>query len=199
MNTKTDINEVLACKNKTRKEILGKLKSQSNQDILKKSEIIKKRLFETREFREAKCVIFFVSMPEEVNTHYMIDESIEMGKQVGVPVLISAAREKGMKDLIISKINDKTKQLEVGPYGIRQPRPDQIAPIPYEAMDLVIVPGIAFDKYGNRLGRGKGYYDRFLEKLPGAACTTGVCFDFQVLKSIPKASHDIPVKMLLTN
>ncbi|MCM8781460.1 MAG: 5-formyltetrahydrofolate cyclo-ligase [Candidatus Omnitrophica bacterium] len=181
-------------KAKIRKEILHKLKSQSKDDVLRKSAVIKKRLFELEEFRKARCVIFYVSMPHEVDTHQMIDESIQMGKVVGVPVVI-----KGENDLTISRITDRLRQLEKGPYGISQPKLTEINSIPYEDMELVLVPGLAFDKDGNRLGRGKGYYDRFLKKLAIHVLTIGLCFDFQVLDSIPRLPHDIPLKMLLTN
>ncbi|MEI8175396.1 MAG: 5-formyltetrahydrofolate cyclo-ligase [Candidatus Omnitrophota bacterium] len=185
---------VLSHKKQTRKEILGKLRSHESTDILKKSNAIKKKLFAMKEFRKARCVVFFVSMPEEVDTHRMIDECIAAGKDVGVPVTM-----KGKSDLIVSRISDRLTQLEIGPYGVQQPRAAEIRPIPREEMDLVVVPGVAFDRDGNRLGRGKGYYDRFLEALPSCAATVGLCFDFQVLDSIPVLPHDIPVKMLLTN
>ena len=185
---------ILLSKGKTRKEIAGKLISQDKEQILNKSAVVKKKLFELEEFKKAKCVIFYASMATEVNTHEMIDESIKMGKVVGVPAVF-----KGEKDLIISQIMDRTKQFENGPYGISQPTKESVKPIPYDKIDLLLVPGIAFDKNGNRLGRGKGYYDRLLEKLPTPTVTIGLCFDFQVVKSIPKLPHDIPVKMLLSD
>ena len=143
-------------------------------------------------------MIFYVSMPEEVNTHGMIDETIRMGKTVGVPVVVSA-RGGGKKELAISQITDRKIQLENGPYGISQPKAAEIKPIACGDMDLILVPGVAFDKNGNRLGRGKGYYDRFLKELPKRAFTIGLCFDFQVVEFIPKLPHDIPVKKLLSN
>lgn len=186
--------KVLLEKKKLRKEILSKLKSQKRSENLEKSFIITKRLFGLEEFKKAKCVVTYVSMADEVDTHQLIDECIRMEKLVAVPVV-----EVGKKDLIISQITDTIRQLETGPYGIRQPKKEEIKPVPYEEMDLVLVPGVAFDRKGNRLGRGKGYYDRFLKKLPKDTLTIGLCFDFQVAESIPTLPHDIPVHMLLTN
>lgn len=194
----SDNSKILLYKGELRKEILNRLKSQSSAEKLRKSLIIKNKLFELEEFIKAGCVVAYVSMLEEVDTHRIIDESITMGKVVGVPLAVSAGK-KGKKELIISQVTDRIRQLEIGPYGISEPKANEIRPIPYEDMDLVLVPGLGFDKDGNRLGRGKGYYDRFLKKLPKNALTIGLCFDFQIQESVPTLPHDIPVHMLLSN
>lgn len=193
--TKTPLNsKIILYKKQIRKEMLYRLQSQSGQDRLKKSRVIKDKLFGLKEFKKAKCVIVYVSMSDEVDTHILIDESIRMGKIVGVPVV-----ERGKRELIISQISDRIRQLEIGPYGLNQPKKDEIRPIPCDEMELVLVPGIAFDKCGNRLGRGKGYYDRFLKKLPESALTIGLCFDFQKTESVPTLPHDIPVRKLISS
>ena len=83
--------------------------------------------------------------------------------------------------------------LERQHFGIFQPRAGHVREVPLEDIDLVIVPGVAFDKYNMRLGRGHGYYDRFLSSLPDRTKTIGLAFDFQVVENLPKDSHDIPV------
>jgi 5-formyltetrahydrofolate cyclo-ligase len=153
--------EILREKQRLREEILKKLKSQDKEELFAKSLAIEQKLFELEEFKKARCVIFYVSFGGEVYTHRMIDESMEMGKLVGVPCVIE-----GKEDLVLSLITDRARQLERGPLGVKQPRVGEIKPIQYEEMDLVVAPGVAFDKNRNRLGRGKGYYDRFLKKLP---------------------------------
>lgn len=194
----SDNSKILSYKWELRKEILNSLKSQNDAEKLKKSLVIKNKLFELEGFIKTRCVVAYVSMSEEVDTHQIIDESIRMGKTVGVPVMVSSGK-KGKKDLIISQITDRIRQLEIGPYGINEPKANEIRPIPYENMDVVLVPGVGFDKNGNRLGRGKGYYDRFLKKLPKNALTIGLCFDFQIQESVPTLPHDMPVRMLLSN
>jgi 5-formyltetrahydrofolate cyclo-ligase len=82
-----------------------------------------------------------------------------------------------------------------GQFGIREPDPDCIE-IPSHQLDLVLVPGVAFDLHGRRLGRGKGFYDRLLTEVRGMKC--GVAFDEQVLNEIPKESHDIHMNFILT-
>lgn len=199
MTKEADKSKILLYKSKLRKEILTRLDSQCSLDISSKSLVIQKRLFELEEFKKARCVVAYVSMAGEVDTHRIIEESIRMGKTVGVPVLVGDSGGKGKRDLIISHIRDRIKELEVGPYGIKQPKAADIKPIPYEDMDMVLVPAVAFDNEGNRLGRGKGYYDRFLEKLPKHALKVGLCFDIQRLESVPILPHDIPVRVLLSN
>ena len=192
-------NKILLDKKKLRKEILNRLRSQDKEDLLKRSLKIKNKLFELEEFKKARCVIFYVSMEDEVDTRQMIDESIRMGKTVGVPVIISTSGGEGKRELAISQITDRIKQLEVGPYRIIQPKQIEVRPISCKNMDLILVPAVAYDESGNRLGRGKGYYDRFLEKLPDNALTIGLCFDFQLIKSVPMLSHDISVRKVLTD
>ncbi|MCX5716447.1 MAG: 5-formyltetrahydrofolate cyclo-ligase [Candidatus Omnitrophica bacterium] len=194
MVTETINNNILREKQKLREEILKKLRSQDREELFKKSLLIEEKLFELEEFKKARCVIFYVSFGGEVHTHRMIDESIQMGKLVGVPCVIE-----GKEDLVISLITDRTRQLERGPLGIKQPKVGEIKPIQYEDMDLVVVPGVAFDANNNRLGRGKGYYDRFLKKLSHKTTTAGLCFDFQITESVPALPDDIPVRMLLSN
>ncbi|NQU73550.1 MAG: 5-formyltetrahydrofolate cyclo-ligase [Candidatus Omnitrophica bacterium] len=192
MSENSQDNTILLSKRKIRKEISSQLRSQEKKQILENSAAIKRRLFDLEEFKKARCVVFYVSMETEVNTYDMIDESIQMGKRVGVPVVVE-----GEGCLNISQINSREKELKKGFYGVGQPEAKTIRPIPCEDMELVLVPGIAFDKAGNRLGRGKGYYDKFLKGLPKRALTIGLCFNFQVVESIPRLPHDIPVKMLL--
>ena len=186
-------------KHKIRKHIKSIINSYSALEKRRKSDIIRDKLLNEEEFKKAKCVVSYVSMGEEADTHQLIDESIRMGKIVGVPVLLPAKGGKGEKKLMISRITDRMKQLEVGPYCISQPKPSDIKPISCAEMDLILVPALAFDRKGRRLGRGKGYYDRFLGNIPESALTVGLCFDFQMMESVPTLPHDIPVRMVISN
>ena len=103
------------------------------------------------------------------------------------------------RELAVSLISGNEKELEIGPFGIKQPKKDQIKPINLEDIDLVVVPGLAFDRKNNRLGRGGGYYDRFLKKLPSSASTVGLAFDFQIVENLPVTSLDVKVQALLTS
>ena len=180
-------------KHKIRTHIKEKIKTYSVLEKAEKSAIIKDRLFSEEAFKKAKLVMFYVSLKDEVNTLSMIDEAVKMGKRVCVPVIL-----KEEKRLIAGEIRDREKDLERQHFGIHQPIAGHVREIPLENIDLVVVPGVAFDKNNVRLGRGHGYYDRFLCGLPKKTRTIGIAFDFQVLEYLPKDSHDVPVWKTIT-
>ena len=180
-------------KHKIRSHIKEKLSSHSELEKNKKSGIIKDRLFNEKAFKEAKVVMFYVSLKDEVSTMSMIDEAIKIGKRVCVPVII-----KEEKRLIAGEIKNRIADLERQHFGIYQPKAGHVKEVPLEDIDLIIVPGIAFDKKNVRLGRGHGYYDRFLCAVPNKTRTVGLAFDFQVVEDLPQDSHDIPVWKTIT-
>jgi len=182
-------------KDTIRKEILERLRRQSKEEKRLKSDAVKNRLFSSEMFKKARAVMFYVSKEEEVDTHRMIDEALRIGKRVAVPYYVSETSEIKAKE-----IRDQRLDLELGPYGIYQPREDaSIGKIPIKEIDLVIVPGVAFDEKNNRLGRGKGCYDRFLRKLSPGTKTIGLCFDFQIVGNLPKDSSDFLVHKVISN
>jgi 5-formyltetrahydrofolate cyclo-ligase len=176
-----------------RKKIKEKLKCCSELEKSQKSDIIKHRLFSDEVFKKANVVMFYVSLKDEVNTFDMIDEAIRAGKRVCVPVIILDE-----KRLIAGGIKDRKEDLEKQHFGIYQPKSGRVEEVPLEDIDLVVVPGIAFDNKNVRLGRGHGYYDRFLSSLPRRAKAIGLAFDFQVVDHLPQDSHDIPVWKTIT-
>jgi len=175
-------------KHKIRKAIREKHEAYSELEKSQKSAIIKDRLFSEEVFKKAKVVMFYVSLKDEVNTLSMIDEAAKTGKRICVPVII-----KEEKRLIAGEIKDREKDLEKQHFGICQPKAGKVKEVPLEDIELVVVPGVAFDKCNMRLGRGHGYYDRFLCSLSKCTKTIGLAFDFQVVDNLPKDSHDIPV------
>lgn len=180
-------------KKKIRKELLRKLKEHKEEDRSKKSSEIRKKLFSLREFLKAKTVLFYLSLDDEVDTMRMIKDCMKQGKQVAVPVI-----EKEGRRIIPSLLKDVDAELSCGPYGICHPKKDYIRPLSLESIDLVVVPGLAFDRAGNRLGRGHGYYDRFLSRLPKDVPTVGLAFDFQMLDDFPPLEpHDLSVTTVL--
>jgi len=180
-------------KHKIRKEISCKIKGCTDLEKSQKSDIIKHKLFSEEAFKKAEVVMFYVSLKDEVNTLSMLDEALKMGKRVCVPVIL-----KEEKRLIAGEIRNRMSDLESQHFGIYQPREGHVKEVPLEDIDLVVVPGVAFDKKNVRLGRGHGYYDRFLSGLPSHTRTIGLAFDFQLVEHLPKDSHDIPVWKTIT-
>lgn len=171
-------------KEQIRSTILLKLKTQKEENRNRKSRIIEKKLFRSSCFKKAKIVMFYISFGGEVDTRDMIKKAKKSGKIVTVPV---CAKNRILKACLLGGRDRLVK----GPYGILEPVTKQCVDLKH--LDLVIVPGLAFNKQGKRLGRGKGYYDRFLEKLPKKTATIGLAYDFQILPRIPTISTDVNV------
>jgi 5-formyltetrahydrofolate cyclo-ligase len=168
-----------------RRVILKKRNRLSKKDIIEKSKIIKEKLFSSKEYKKAKTIMFYVSFGSEVDTINMIKESLN--KTVCVPVV--------KDDKIIPSIIKEVKELnKKNKYKI--PEPSKIRKIKKQDIDLVIVPGIVFDKQNHRIGYGKGYYDAFLKKLK--AKKIGLAFSLQILEIIPKDEWDIKLDKIIS-
>jgi len=179
-------------KKNLREKILSKLKIQKEEERHSRSLAMKRRLLLLPSFRRANVIMFYVSKDGEVDTMPMIEAALERGKVVLVPV-IKARKNK----MVVSEIMDPDKDLVRGPYGIYQPKAHFEVFHP-RSIDLAVVPGVAIDKKGNRLGRGKRYYDKFLTRLRPGVPTVGLAFKFQGVRKLPTLSHDKPVTKLLT-
>ncbi|NLE64502.1 MAG: 5-formyltetrahydrofolate cyclo-ligase [Elusimicrobia bacterium] len=181
-------------KQEIRKKILDQIRTQKEEDAFRKSQAICQKFLALPVFHKAKTILFYASCKGEVDTFAMMGRALERNKHVAVPIA-----DTGEKRIRIIRILS-TKDLHPGAYGIPEPdhRPDrEIAP---EAIDCVVVPGVAFDRAKNRLGRGEGYYDRFLSRLPKTTPVIALAYDFQVLDHLPGLEpHDRPVTLILTN
>jgi len=177
-----------------RKNILERLSFQKEVERLKNSNIIKDKLCASAEFKNARTILFYASFDGEVDTWGMMIEAKRQGKTIALPVM-----SESQEAIIPSRVLDLENELTIGPYGIKQPKQSCMRPVDLNDIDLVIVPGVAFDQKGNRLGRGKGYYDRLLSQTPPHIPTLGLAFTFQVLDELPEvAIHDRPVKKIIT-
>jgi 5-formyltetrahydrofolate cyclo-ligase len=176
-------------KENLRKEIKEKRNKISKEENRRKSKKIKEILFNFKEFKEAKTILFYISYNGEVFTHDMIRESF-LRKNVIVP--ISNTKD---QSLILSQLKS-WDELTIGAYRILEPKKVKIRKINPDEIDLIIVPGIAFDKSGNRLGHGKGYYDKLLQNTNATAI--GLAFEFQIVDKVPTEGHDKPIDILIT-
>lgn len=178
-------------KEELRKTIMKQRKNLSKTELMEKSGKIKERIFETNEYKKAKTILFYISYDNEVYTHDIIKESIEMGKTVVVPKSVT-------KDstLILSKLTN-WNDLEIGAYDILEPKQNSIKEVSLESIDLIIVPGVVFDIHGNRIGHGKGYYDRLL-KTSQHILGIGLAFEFQIVKKIETEVHDEKIDIIVT-
>lgn len=182
----------MATKSEIRKEILRNLSNHDRAEKAEKDRIIKAKLQKIEEFKNAKIIAFYVALKNEVNTEALIDEALATGKRVVVPSVNS-------DNLEMYAITDRETDLVAGPCGVLQPVAKEPGPFPKENIDLIIVPGVAFTKNGNRLGRGKGFYDRFLNTLPPRTKKIGLAYDIQIIENLPTTPQDFPVDAVVTN
>ena len=173
-------------KQELRKRILEKRNSLAKEEIKEKSKIIKEKLFSLEEYKKAKKILFYISFGSEVDTHDMIKESLKIKKTV-----VPKCRN---HELELSRIHS-FDELEEGYCKILEPV--KIKKIDEKIVDLIIVPGIVFDRKGDRIGYGKGYYDRLLTRFPHVK-KIGLAFSLQIVDSIPTEEHDIKVDRVIT-
>lgn len=166
------------------------LSAASQGERREASERITHRLTALEVWRSAGPVLAFASMPEETDTDVLIAAALESSKDVYLPRVVGDEMEfrriRGMGELVS------------GPYGIREPHPD--ATLWSESgYVLILCPGLAFDRHGRRLGRGKAYYDRFLSGLNRSLCTViGICFERQLVDQVPAGVRDQPMDLIVT-
>ncbi|HRZ14014.1 MAG TPA: 5-formyltetrahydrofolate cyclo-ligase [Candidatus Omnitrophota bacterium] len=188
MEKRKELRVAALTKGQIRTTILDRLNNQKEERRKRKNALIAGKLFRTRVFKWAKIVMFYKALPGEVDTAEMIKKAIALGKMVVVPVC-------GHDKTIIPCILKLGGKLLRGPYGIWEPAVKRS--VDPKKIDLVIVPGLAFSLKGKRLGRGKGYYDRFLKRLSRRAATVGVAFDFQILPDLPTTPLDVDVQRVV--
>ena len=170
------------------------LLAQSREERDQRSRRIQQKLFEHAAFRKAGIVCFYVALPMEVNTHPMIEEALKMGKKVLVPLA-----DLENKELKLYEIRDLAVDLAPGALGILEPLRDKTRQADVKEAECIIVPGLAFSATGARLGRGAGFYDRFLSKLSASTPKIALAFSFQVLPKIPQETHDHVINLVLTD
>ena len=180
-------------KEEIRRKILKKRLSLSSEDIRDKSHQVFLNLTETVEYRNSQNIMFYVATRSEVQTEEMIKMSIKMGKNIFVPIILPECI-----NLAPSKIFDFDTELEKGKKGIFEPKKEYYRLFPPENIDLIIVPGVAFDLSRNRIGRGFGYYDNFLRKVRSSAKIIALAFEMQIVKKIITDKNDIPVHKIIT-
>lgn len=176
-----------------RKDILIKRRAMKLEDVAKYSDEIVSKLKSLEVFKEINNIMIYLSFKNEVNTYNLMDYCLGNGKSVIAPFCIKEERK-----MIPSEIKDPNRELVLTSIGYKEPDIKYLREVDTKDIDLVIVPGVAFDQYGNRIGFGGGYYDRFLKKLKDTTMTIAICYDYQIVDRVPVNEFDIPVKMILT-
>jgi 5-formyltetrahydrofolate cyclo-ligase len=177
-------------KSKLRKQMYARRDALDLGDIMEKSEVIKGKLFTLKEIQDANTIMFYSSCRSEVRTREMIEEALAMGKDVVLPITNIKK-----KTATLVKINS-TAALIPNEAGIPEPKPDNKEHVKPEELDLIIAPGVAFTEDGKRLGQGWGFFDQLFTKTK--AKRIGLCFDMQLMESVPTEAHDQDLDLLVT-
>lgn len=143
-------------------------------------------------YKKAKTIFIFTSFGSEVDTHKLIDYGIKDGKIIGVPKVIKEKRK-----IEFFKIRG-FEDLKLGYYGILEPI-ETCEVLSSEEVDLILMPGLAFDKKGGRVGYGGGFYDRYLGAMERKVPKIAIAYDFQIIDNIPMNSLDIKIDGIITN
>ena len=176
------------------RKMVIELRSNKDSDFLSlNSQVITEKLLFMECIKKANIIMIYLDFNNEVKTDALITKLLSMRKTVVAPVTI-----KNKRKLIPFKITNIKDDITIGAYGIREPKQNPNNKLNIKDIDIVIVPAVAYDKNCYRLGYGGGFYDRFIKKLKDDAITIGIAFDFQVLNSIPKESHDAQLNYIVT-
>lgn len=174
-------------KSALRKRIKDMKRQFSDKELEELSLTIISRLLAHPVITCSQTILMYYSLPDEVNTHHAINQLVQSSKTVLLPRVVDGENME-------IRVYERPDNLVPGHYGIMEPTGKKYNE--YEKIDVAVVPGMAFDQHGHRLGRGKGYYDRFLPKA-ARAYKIGVCFDFQKQSCIPADSHDIAMDCVI--
>lgn len=174
-------------KRELRRIIGEKKRALSAREIEQRSAALAEKLFQTDAYREAQFLYGYLSFNQEVRTRPILQRAWADGKRVAVPKVIGDE----MRFIWLGSFDD----LSEGRFGILEPTND--GPVADDDTALVLMPGLAFDRQGRRVGYGGGYYDRWLAEHPGHR-TIALCYDFQLLENLETEAHDIRVDIVIT-
>jgi len=181
-------------KQELRQLILDLIKGQKEEVRLFKSRVIFEKVTALPVFKNARTILCYASFRGEVDTFALMHRAMELKKRVALPLMRKEEQQ------IVPMLIKSLTELKPGAYGIQEPPDLPQNRLHADELDLVVVPGVAFDRRNNRLGRGAGYYDRFLSVLPVTTPTVGLAYDLQVVDALSGIEpHDRPVSLVITN
>jgi len=174
-----------------RREMHERLASLSPSQVRARSTAVWERLSVLSEFVSATWLLVYVSKGHEVDTRGLIQQLLATGKHVCVPKFDDTTQ-----CYVASELKDFVEELEEGRFGILEPKQDAVRLVGADRLNALLVPGLAFDGTGNRVGRGMGFFDRLLREARGIKIA--LAYDFQALKEVPAVAHDVCVDFIVT-
>jgi len=185
--------EIQIAKSQIREEIAQKFAELSAQEIAEKTKAIENRLFDFANFLESKISLLYVNNEHEVLTGNILKRAYIYNKIVVLPVYNTENFEMELK-----KVDNLKKDLHAGPRNILQPDESRCKVVPIDKIDIAIIPAVALDEKGGRIGSGKGYYDRLIPRLAITTRKVALAFEAQIIPQAPIESHDKHVDIIIT-
>lgn len=176
-----------------REDVLNKRDRLTLQYRTDSSRIICNDLFNLDEYKQAGVVHFYLNIKSEVVTEDAVKSAISTGKDVVVPVM-----DKRERRLHLSRLRDCEIELALSSHGIIEPKPEFCKFVDLKDIDLMVLPGVAFDLNGHRVGYGAGYYDRLLRDADKRPFLVALAFEVQIVNKIPIGDHDVRMDKIIT-
>ena len=176
-----------------RNETIKSLEAFSSSERSRKTKKIEDRLFEFANFLEANIVLLYANTRYEVNTQKIIQRCFDYNK-----VLVLPSFNPEQMEMRLMKVDNLETDLMSGPRGVLEPDSKRCKTVPIESIDIAIIPGIAFDEKGGRIGTGNGYYDGLIPQLAITTRKVALAFECQIVPQIPMESHDKHVDIIIT-
>ena len=185
--------EIREKKQEIRNEITRRIAEQDPDVLVAKTKAIEERLFEFANYLEARIALLYMPIAPEVDTREIVQRSYMYNKIIVLPAFDAQSYQ-----MTLMKVDDPDKDLVEGPRGNLEPNPKRCKAVPIDCLDIAIIPGVAMDEKGGRLGSGKGYYDRLIPDLPITTRKVGLVFEDQIVPAVPMESHDKHVDIVVT-
>ncbi|MCE0522129.1 MAG: 5-formyltetrahydrofolate cyclo-ligase [Methylacidiphilales bacterium] len=182
-------------KEKMRREMRTRLRGMDPALRAEASLVISQAAANLPAFLASRCVALFAPLPTEPDIHPLIEEAWAQGKRVVLPLMIKRG---SVPELDWHEVAGWDEVVVPGPFGLREPDPLRCPRVSVAELDCVFVPGVAFDPEGFRLGRGGGFYDRFLGSASPTLPCVGLMFDQQKVPLVPREPHDQPLRSVIT-
>lgn len=186
--------EIQKSKDDIRKEIATAIGKISKNTLAEKTRQIEDRLFDFANFLEAKIALMYLENSSEVQSRDIIKRTFDYNKIVVLPLV-----DVQSKKFKLYKIDDFGNDLIPGESNALQPDPDKCRAVPIDCIDIALIPGVAFDEKGGRIGSGDGYYDRLIPHLPLTTRKVALALDDQIIPMVPLESHDKYVDIIITD
>lgn len=185
--------EIREKKQEIRDEMARAIAAMETEAAAAKIKAIEDRLFEFANYLEARIALLYTAASTEVNTQGIIKRSFMYDKIIVLPLFDPQTHQ-----VTLMKIDDPEKDLVSGPRGNLEPDTNRCKVVPIDCLDIAIIPALAMDEKGGRIGSGHGYYDRLIPNLPITTRKVGLVFEDQIISAVPMESHDKYVDIVIT-